>query len=174
MLNDYQSMLVEMGEYDYTILSKQLIFASVTGKLTITTTDKIMLFNYALGVDDPLSFKVSISSNGSSNNYFQLYSDTANVTLIRNELSSAKVYLVTCVIYDKDGRLMETFNHTHQSTGSCGDSWYASNLVAGQNYTLQLRFTDRDDTTKTYLSDITNFTFNNNVGYKVVYNVTKN
>lgn len=174
ILDDYQSMLVEMGEYDYTILSKQLIFASVTGKLTITTTDKIMLFNYALGVDDPLSFKVTLSSNGTTNNYFQLYSDTSNVTLIRETLSSAKVYLVTCVIYDKDGKLMETFNHTHQSTGSCGDSWYASHLVAGQNYTLQLRFTDRDDTTKTYLSDITNFTFNNNVGYKVVYNVTKN
>lgn len=173
-LDTYESMLVEMGQYNYTILSKQLIFASVTGSLTITTTDKIMLFNYALGVDDPLTFNVSVSSYNSTNNYFALYSEATNVTIIRENLSAAQVYLVTCVIYDKDGRLMETFNHTHAVTGTCSDSWYASNLVAGEQYTLQLRFTDRDDTTKTYLSDIANFTFNANTGYRVVYNVTQN
>lgn len=173
-LDTYESMLVEMGQYNYTILSKQLIFASVTGTLTITTTDKIMLFNYALGVDDPLTFNVSVLSYNSTNNYFALYSEATNVTIIRENLSAAQVYLVTCVIYDKDGRLMETFNHTHAVTGTCSDSWYASNLVAGEQYTLQLRFTDRDDTTKTYLSDIANFTFNANTGYRVVYNVTQN
>lgn len=174
VLNDYQSMLVEMGEYNYTILSKQLIFASVTGKLTITTTDKIMLFNYALGVDDPLTFRIRIENYGTVNNQFRLYSDPANVTLIRDNLSGSKVYLVTCVIYDNDGRLMETFNHTHSGTGTCSDTWNASNLVAGQTYTLQLRFTDRDDATITYLSDITTFTFNSNTTYRVVYNVTQN
>ena len=174
MLDSYQSMLVEMGQYNYTILSKQLIFASVTGKLTITTTDKIMLFNYALGVDDPLTFNIRLENYGTTNNQFKLYSDPANVTLIRDNLSGSKVYLVTCVIYDNDGRLMETFNHTHSSSGSCGDTWYASNLVVGETYTLQLRFTDRDDTTVTYLSDITTFTFNSNTSYRVVYDVIQN
>ena len=174
LLNSYQSMLVEMGDYNYTILSKQLIFASVTGKLTITTTDKIMLFNYALGADDPLTFKIGIATNGTTNKCFQLYSATSNVTLIRNYLSSAKVYTVTCVIYDEDGKLMETFNHTHSVTGTCSDTWYASNLIAGETYTLQLRFADRDDATVTYLSDITTFTYNSNTTYKVTYNVTEN
>ena len=173
-LNIQKSMLVEMGEYNYTILSKQLVFASVTGKLTITTTDKIMLFNYALGVDDPLTFKIKLTNNGSTNKCFQLYSESSNVSMIRNYLSSAKVYTVTCVIYDENGKLMETFNHTHQGTGVCSDTWYASNLVAGQNYTLQLRFADRDDSTITYLSDITTFTYNSNTTYKVTYNVTEN
>ena len=160
--------------YFYTILSKQLIFASVTGKLKITTTNKIMLFNYALGVDDPLTFKIYLEQNGTTTNSFRLYSDTNNVDLIRENLTGTKVYVVTCVIYDKDGLVKETFNHTHQSSGSCGDSWTASNLIEGQTYTLQLRFTDSSDTTKTYLSDITNFTFKTNYGYKMVYDVAKN
>ena len=174
LLDSYQSMLVEMGDYNYTILSKQLIFASVTGKLTITTTDKIMLFNYALGADDPLSFSLSLQNNGSSNNYFQLYSDSSNVALIRETLSSAKVYVVNYVIYDEDGKLVESFTHTHSVTGTCSDSWYATNLIAGQKYTLQLRFSDRDDSTITYLSDIVNFTFQSNTTYRAVYTVTKN
>lgn len=173
-LNAYKSTLVEMGTYDYTILSEQLIFASVTGELTINSTDKVMLFNYALGADDPLTFDITVTTNGTTNNRFSLYSETANVTLIRETLSSAKVYLVTCVIYDKDGKLMETFDHTHQVTGACSDTWTASNLVSGEEYTLQLRFTDRDDSSITYLSDIANFTFNSNTAYKVEYFVTKN
>ena len=173
-LNAYKSTLVEMGTYDYTILSEQLIFASVTGELTINSTDKVMLFNYALGADDPLTFDIEVTTNGTTNNRFSLYSETSNVTLIRETLSSAKVYLVTCVIYDKDGKLMETFDHTHQVTGACSDTWTASNLVSGEEYTLQLRFTDRDDSSITYLSDIANFTFNSNTAYKVEYFVTKN
>ena len=173
-LNAYKSTLVEMGTYDYTILSEQLIFASVTGQLTINSTDKVMLFNYALGADDPLTFDIEVTTNGTTNNRFSLYSETSNVTLIRETLSSAKVYLVTCVIYDKDGKLMETFDHTHQVTGACSDTWTASNLVSDEEYTLQLRFTDRDDSSITYLSDIANFTFNSNTAYKVEYFVTKN
>lgn len=173
-LNTYKSTLVEMGTYDYTILSEQLIFASVTGTLTINSTDKVMLFNYALGADDPLTFDIDVTTNGATNNRFSLYSETSNVTLIRETLSSAKVYIVTCVIYDKDGKLMETFTHTHQVTGTCSDTWTASNLVSGEEYTLQLRFTDRDDSKITYLSDIANFTFNSNTAYKVEYHVTKN
>jgi hypothetical protein len=174
-LDKYESMLLELGDYDYTILSSQLLFASVTGKLTITNTDKTMLFNYALNVDtDALKFDIDISIIGTTNNRFSLYSDASNVTLIRETLSSNKVYLVTCVIYDADGRLMETFTHTHSVTGTCSDTWTASKLVPGQNYTLQLRFTDRDDTSITYLSDITDFTFQSNTNYRVTYHVTKN
>jgi len=173
-LDAYKSMLVEMGEYNYTILSKQLVFASVTGKLTITTTDKIMLFNYALAEDEDLIFNISLSNTGTVNKCFKLYSATSNVTIIRNYLSNAKVYTVTCVIYDEDGKLMETFNHTHSVTGTCSDTWYASNLVAGQKYTLQLRFADRDDSSITYLSDISTFTYQNNTTLTVTYNVTEN
>ena len=69
---------------------------------------------------------------------------------------------------------MESFSHTHSVTGACSDTWYSSNLVAGEKYTLQLRFTDRDDTTMTYLSDIADFTFELNKTYQVSYTATKN
>ncbi len=174
-LNKYESMLLPLGDYDYTILSNQLLFASVTGRLTITNTDKIMLFNYALNVNsDALQFNINITNIGTTNNRFNLYSDASNVTLIRETLTANQVYTVTCVIYDADGRLMETFNHTHSISGTCSDSWTATQLVAGETYTLQLRFADRDDSSITYLSDIADFTFNSNVNYKITYNVIKN
>lgn len=173
-LDTYQSSLVEMGTYNYTILSDQLLFASVTGSLTITTTDKIMLFNYGLAPEEALSFAIDITESGTTNNRFSLYSDASNVTLIRNTLSSNKVYLVTCVIYDNDGKLLETFEHEHQVTGTCTDYWTASNLVDSETYILQLRFTDKYDPTITYLSDISTFTFKANTNFKVTYHVTEN
>jgi len=174
-LDRYESMLLELGDYDYTILSSQLLFASVTGKLTITNTDKTMLFNYALNVSaGALKFDINITSVGTVNNRFNLYSAASNVTMIREALSANKVFIVTCVIYDVDGKLMETFNHTHSVTGVCSDVWTATKLIAGQSYTMQLRFADRDDTSITYLSDIADFTFNSNTSYTINYNVTKN
>lgn len=173
-IDSYQNMLVEMGEYNYTILSKQLEFASVTGKLTITTTDKVMLFNYAVTTyNTELSFSINVEEY-SSVGYLRLYSDTSNVTLIRDTLSSAKVYTVTVVVYDKDGKLMHSYLHTHSSTGSCGDSWQMNDLTDGETYTLQLRFADRDDATKTYLSDVADFVYSSSKGYRVVYNTVKN
>lgn len=173
-LSIQKSMLVEMGEYNYTILSKQLLFASVTGKLNITTTDKIMLFNYALGNDDPITFTIEVTNTGTTNKCFKLYSAATNVDLVRKYLSSAKVYVVTCVIYDKDGKLMETFTHTHLSTGTCSDTWYATNLIEGTEYTLQLRFADRDDSTITYLSDVATFTYQANTTFTATYFVAEN
>lgn len=173
-IDSYQNMLVEMGEYNYTILSKQLEFASVTGTLTITSTDKVMLFNYAVTTyNTELSFSINVEEY-TSVGYLRLYSDTSNVTLIRDTLSSAKVYTVTVVVYDKDGKLMHSYLHTHSSTGSCGDSWQMNDLTDGETYTLQLRFADRDDTTKTYLSDVADFVYSSSKGYRVVYNTVKN
>lgn len=173
-LNAYESMVIEVGEYDYTILSKQLIFASVSGKLTITTTDRTMLFNYALNLDkNDLDFTINISNSSGTTGRFNLYSASSNVDLIRNELGGDKVYKVNCYIYDNAGKLMETFSHTHSGSGTCGDSWTAQNLTIGQTYTMQLRFTDSSDTTKTYLSDISDFVYNSSITYKITYNVTK-
>ena len=69
---------------------------------------------------------------------------------------------------------MESFTHTHSSSGTCSDTWTLSHLTVNETYTLQLRFTDRDDSTKTYLSDITTFTYSTNSGYRVTYTATKN
>ena len=175
LLDGYKSSLVEMGTYDYTILSDQLIFAQVTGSLTITSTDKTMLFNYALASQQALNFAITLLPSTSTSSYdFTLYSASSNVALIRETLSSAKVYLVNCIIYDDEGKMLENFSHTHFVTGTCSDNWTSTNLVAGETYTLQLRFADRDDTTITYLSDIATFTYQTGYQIKVQYDVTKN
>lgn len=173
-LNTYKNMLVELGTYTYTILSKQLVFASVTGNLTITTTDKVMLFNYSLKVDQPLSFSITMTTTSNNAGKIHLSSDASNVTTIRNNLPSNKTYIVSCYIYDADGKLMESFSHTHSVTGSCSDTWSPSNLVNGTEYTAQLRFTSSEDTTVTYLSDICKFTWDSKNGYQLAYTVAKN
>lgn len=173
-INSYQSMLVEMGKYNYTILSKQLEFASVTGSLTITSTDKIMLFNYAVTTyNTDLSFSINVEENTTAGE-LRLYSDSSNVSIIRDTLSSSKIYTVRLVIYDKDGKLMHSYLHTHSSTGNCGDKWNMNDLTDGETYTLQLRFADKDDSTKTYLSDVADFVYSSNKGFRVVYNTVKN
>lgn len=175
-LNTNLSMLVEMGDYNYTILSKQLVFASVTGTLTITTTDKVMLFNYAVNVtSDALRFNIAMTTDGPITNNIKLSSTAANVALIRENLSSAQVYLVNCVIYDHDGKLVKSFTHTHSASGACSDTWNLSNsLTEGETYTLQLRFTDRDDATITYLSDVTDFTYSSANKYLLTYTAANN
>ena len=173
-LHELQTMLVEVGEYNYTILSKQLIF-TVTGKLNITTTDRTMLFNYCLNLDsEDMKFALTVTASSGTNNKFQLYAEASNVTIIRDSLGLNKTYNVNCYIYDKDGKLLEKFEHTHSSTGNCNDTWTATNLTAGNRYIVQLSFVDASDSTKTYLSDYAEFEFNSNTTYKLTYTVEKN
>lgn len=173
-LHSIQNMVMELGEYDYTILSKQLIF-EVNGKLTLTTTDRHLLFNYAQSTSvEGLKFTIDISSQTQSSSKLYLSSQASNVDLIRENLGGNKSYKVLCYIYDQKGRLLEEFSHNHSSSGSCSDSWTFSNLTSGEKYTMQLRFTDSSDTTKTYLSDIADFTYDSSMGYTVTYYVTKN
>lgn len=169
-----KSMLLEMGKYNYTILSEQLIFVSVTGQLTITTTDKVMLFNYSLKVDQPLAFDIKIE-NYSSVGKIHLNSDEKNVVLIQNTLPSNKTYIVGCFVYDDDGHLIESFSHTHSTTiGACSDTWTPQYMKNGVKYTIQLRFTSQEDSLKTYLSDVTTFVYDSSKGYQVTYDVKKN
>lgn len=171
-LHTLKSTLVEIGQYDYVILSNQLVFTT-SGKLTITTTDRTMLFNYGVQVsgNNALRFNLTISSNSGTNNQFNLSSDTSNVTIIRDTLSSEKTYKVNCFIYDLEGRMLETFTHTHSNSGVCSDIWYSSNLTSGNRYIVQLNFVDANDSTVTYLSDYQEFAFETNTTYTLTYDV---
>lgn len=170
-LHSLKSTLVEVGEYNYTILSKQLIF-NVSGKIEITTTDRTMLFNYGLNLEsEDLKFTLRVTSATGANNQFKLSSASSNVEIIRNHLSSAKTYKVNCYIYDLDGKMLENFTHTHSSSGTCSDNWTASNLIAGNKYIVQLSFVDSNDQTKTYLSDYQEFEFSANTSFTLTYTV---
>ena len=174
MLDSKVNLLVELGDYTYNILSSKLIFASVTGELTITSTNKIMLFNYAQNLSkDDLKFKISIGFKPDANNRkIRLSADSSYVDVIRNKLSAGKVYVVDITFFDAAGVIAQKFSHEHSSSGACSDSWTASNLVDNTEYTVQVRFTDKYDSTKTYLSDVATVTYAASSDYAVYYTAT--
>ena len=51
LINQRITQVVEPGEYEYTILSTELIFAQETGSITVTTTNNLQLFNYTQSLD---------------------------------------------------------------------------------------------------------------------------
>lgn len=164
-LNSYVSQLMPLGEYEYTVLSEQLIFSAVTGKLTITTTDNTMLFNYAQELESgDLDFSLTYLSDdpvlvSSSMGSLSIYATTDDVAIIRSHLSGSLIYDVILTVYDKDGKLLENLTHVHNNSGRCTAVWNPTLLVDGTEYIAQLRFSDTSDPTKTYLSDILTFTY---------------
>lgn len=52
-------LLMELGEYNWEIESSQLTFTQYSGKLTLTTTDNIMMFNYAYEIHNNLKIAVT-------------------------------------------------------------------------------------------------------------------
>ena len=175
-LHSRLSMLVELGDYNFTILSTKLIFAQVTGKLTVATDKNLVGFNYALTQNDsPLTFKTTITTKSStSSNNILLHSDSSNVDKIRDTLTGNKSYNVFITIYSKDGQIMEQFKHIHYGVGVCSGNWSSTVLSNGTEYIAQLRFVDANDSTITYLSDTVTFTYENNIEYTFNYDVTIN
>lgn len=92
-LEERLTQMVELGEYTYTILSEQLIFASVSGTLEITNTDRNLLFNYAQSLNSgDLSFEIAITNDGTVNK-LHLNSSSSNVEIIRDTLPSNKTIM---------------------------------------------------------------------------------
>lgn len=52
-------LLMELGEYNWEIKSSQLTFTQYSGKLTLTTTDNIMMFNYTYEIHNNLKIAVT-------------------------------------------------------------------------------------------------------------------
>lgn len=65
-------LLMELGEYNWTILSDQLIFAKNSGTLTLTTNDNVMIFNYALGQNSDLVITTTTKYIGVASPYKQM------------------------------------------------------------------------------------------------------
>lgn len=65
-------LLMELGTYNWTILSDQLIFAKNSGTLTLTTTDNVMIFNYALGQNSDLVITTTTKYIGVASPYKQM------------------------------------------------------------------------------------------------------
>lgn len=181
LLNKKQTALMELGDYEYTILSNQLVFASNTGTLTITSTDKIMLFNYTLGSTKLVSFDICLKENEVENAKVGLccITDFRYDTLLKAFrkwfMSSAQKVMLTTVLYDDDGKMVETEssyvfirgNNGEETTSNSNPIVYWTNLIKGQNYRLQLKMSDYDDPEFAYFSNILNFTYRDDCTYEI-------
>ena len=111
------SQMVELGEYEYAILSDTLVFASTSGKLTITTTDRDMLFNCAMVDSSVHSFALSFLEKREGQNGVHCELDTNFEDLIVDEFGPMTNVKVKMFIYTADGVLTSTFEKSMRSSG---------------------------------------------------------
>ena len=103
------SQMVELGEYEYAILSNNLIFSSTSGKLTITTTDRNMLFNCAQSEEIISSFNlrgnpVNSSADGSKKRFLSFSIDKKLSALI-SEIYGATGFNIDFNFYNANNKL---------------------------------------------------------------------
>ena len=171
MLHKSVNKLIELGKYNYTILSDQLIFASVSGEIEVTTTQNSFLFNYAQTIDvGTLLFNVSVNVTNKKSYDVYLAAPTSVVEIVRDNLSTSnQIYYVKLYFFDQSGNIVEIKSHTHSNSGACNDSWNFNNLVNGNEYDCQIRFVDSVDDNLTYISDNYHFTYDNTKSYTFNY-----
>lgn len=117
-LDTYKTQLVEFGDYNYTILSDQLIFSATTGSLTITSTDRVMLFNYALKTDSDLSLNLTFNREVFSDDLLVDFLISPNVvSSIRFNFFDGADLIFRYLVFDSvSGKLLRVL-----SVDSCSD-----------------------------------------------------
>lgn len=139
---NYVSQTVELGEYNYTILSDQLEFASTTGTLTITTTNKTMLFNCALiEEDNEISFTLTSATKIPTENQSH---DTFNIFLyIPEEIANHLPYSnLTANVYQNETLKKELYFEYEHGTSSANyiesEGCYCWTLTQGTGVTFHI------------------------------------
>lgn len=185
-LNMYVSQLMPLGEYDYTILSEQLIFSAVTGTLTITTTDRTMLFNYSLllessDLDITMSLSTTSSTNHLSDILFHFESSDLDILsekyngLLDDVSIGMSIYDVTGkVLFGLSVGLSEFSSDKDFTTGFFGWSIFGEYLEAGETYSAQCRVSDSTGKVSVvYLTNIVSFEYLHNTCFTFNFDVTE-
>lgn len=170
-INKKKTALMKIGDYDYSVLSEQLIFSSTTGTQSISTTNREFLFTYSLAVyQDDLKFTVTVQESSSSSQDLQIRAEADTVSLLGNKIGQTG-YSVIVKIFDKDGYIVKTCNHTHSSGSSlCSELWTSNGaLKVGETYTGQLLYVNTKDNSKSYVSGTFTFTYKNNTLFTFMY-----
>ena len=163
------TQLLKIGEYDYSILSEQLIFGSVSGTVEVTPQNRNFMFTYALKLESgDLDFDVNVTTvTKTTNRDFKLSGSQETVTLLSNKLEDEH-YLVKILAFNSNGDIVVTFEHTHQN-GACADNFNSNNtLMNGETYTFQMRYMNSDGTIS-YVSDTFNITYDSSLEYTLTY-----
>ncbi len=180
MLNTRLSQLLELGDYSYSILSDKLIFASTSGTLTITQTDRVMLFNYALNSDvDNYTFTV-VSQGRMANSGIDIFSNDTNILEVLKSdypLLTVEDIKIGVTIYSSEQKILidKTFNTTVKGTTTLASevlSLTALDDYYGQTLTVQLKIQLSNG--KLFLSEPFTFTHKFNNGIAFEFNFTIN
>ena len=82
-------------------------------------------------------------------------------------------YFVNITIFDANGHIIGTLNHTHSGSGGCSDSWTINNLVAGTRYTAQMTYANGQDISANgyieYQSSTFSFDYKDSTRYTFTY-----
>jgi hypothetical protein len=173
-LSQEKQQAVKLGTYDYTILSDQLQFASTSGQLTITTTNRTMLFNCAM-VEETDNLRLTLSFDNQNNPKQDDYINHTNRTLallgIVNGATATgeSVVHLTLNIYNEQGEKASINSGIEYRPGApTSIPSYDGSLTNGSKYTMQIIYTA--GTSKIYLSNILEFTYN--IEYTIIYRLT--
>ena len=172
-LSSNLTQLLKIGEYDYSILSEQLIFGSVSGTVEVTPQNRSFVFTYALKLESgDLDFDVQITTETKENDRdFYLLGSQATVMLLSNKLEDEH-YLVKILAFNSSGDVVVTFDHEH-GTGSCAANFTSNNtLTDGETYTFQMRYMNGSGTIS-YVSDTFNITYDSTLKYTLTYSATE-
>jgi hypothetical protein len=173
LLNPIKSLIL-VGNYSYIILSEKLIFGSTSGSISISPQNRN--FNYSFGIvynRSDLKFSVNVSmSTNSLNGLINLSGSQDSVKLLGSKLNLQN-YFVNIVIFDSQGKIVENFNHSHNGDGNCSDSFTATNLINGVNYTSQMTYANGNDISKSgyieYQSSTFSFDYFDKTSYVFTY-----
>ena len=166
--------IVELGTYDYTILSEQLIFTKTNDTIVVTNTNCYHLFDFGIKEDaSNLTFEISVEKKQSSENKLKLYAPESTAQMVEKYLDKDSNYLVLITFYEDSGLIREQFKHTHQG-GECVDNFYITDLVNNKEYTVQVRFVNSKNTSLSYISDTFKMVYEKGYNYTFTYSATEN
>lgn len=158
VINQY----VKIGTYTYSVLSEQLIFGSTTGNITIDSTEREFIFTYSVDTyQNDVKFTIDVTSiSSTSSSDLKLAGAPSSVNVLTNALQDS-AYKVVLKIFDADGYLLFTGNHSHVAGSStCSDTWQSNGvLTTGVEYTGQMLYLSTTNPDISYVSGTFTFTF---------------
>lgn len=169
-LTKTKSALMKIGEYEYSVLSEQLVFSSTSGNQTISTTNREFVFTYSVEVyQDDLKFTVTVNEASLSGSYdLKIFAEESTTSLLGSKIGQTG-YSVKVKIFDKDGYIVKTCDHKHGGN-ICTDKWSSNGtLIVGETYTGQLLYLNTNDNSKSYVTGTFTFEYKANTEFTFTY-----
>ncbi len=166
-----QTQLLKVGKYTLTILSEKAIFSTLSTEIEVTPQSRVFVYKFVLKHNSSdLNFSVNVAGTSGETGTLKIYAVKQTTRILQNKLNQQD-YLVDLIIFDKDGKTVEEFNHTHNGTSACNGTFQANNLVANEKYYLQLTYRNSNSTI-IYTGATIGFTYQLETMYTFTYTCT--